>query len=436
MPVTRTPRPAFATLISLVSLLASGVRAAELPTNTVELQRLEPTPLLLQAPANVTGTFDVAATAPTVDFAVLPGQWQGGKLWSSWGDCVCASDGNYYASTGDHDGPHGHTYLYRVDPALRTASLVTDVNHLLGLTNTGDYAAGKIHAPIIDAGNGSLFFATYRGAPPGPTFKGDWILRYDLASGTAESWGVMVTNMSVASMVYHRPSRMIYGLAVPPMGSKEPAPAFIAYSLDRTGVVFACESKSRLSRACFADADGNAYWDSEGSIARYTPADGRVTPTTARVPGNGALRAASATGRDGVAYGISSDGLIFAFDTRTASIREMDRVFVAGPGYTATCRLDPTGQYLYYLPGSHGGTSLCGTPVVQMNLRTGRRKVLAFLQKAVAEQFHYALGGSFGFVLNPDGSQMMVNWNGTDDPKKKNFGTCSVMLLNIPASER
>jgi hypothetical protein len=174
----------------------------------------------------------------------------------------------------------------------------------------------------------------------------------------------------------------------------------------------------------------------EGVIARYRSADGTVTPTRARIPGNGTLRAASAVRHDGTAYGITGDGVVFSFNTKTEDLQEITRVFPTGPGYTAVCRLDPTARFLYYIPGSHGGTRLCGTPVVQLDLSTGRRKVLAFLQQALAGQFRYFLGGSFGFALNRDGSQMMISWNGTHDPKKKDFGACSVMLLNIPASER
>ena len=152
----------------------------------VTMDRLEPTPSVLEAPEGVKGDFRVASKAPAIDFGILPGQWKGAKLWSAWGNAVCASDGKFYVAIGDHDHPHGHTCVYAVDPIGKTIKQVLDVDKVLGRP-ADEYAPGKIHAPLIDAGDGWLYFVTYRGSVRSTTqelnYEGDWLLRCHLASG-------------------------------------------------------------------------------------------------------------------------------------------------------------------------------------------------------------------------------------------------------------
>jgi glycerophosphoryl diester phosphodiesterase len=53
---------------------------------------------------------------------------------------------------------------------------------------------------------------------------------------------------------------------------------------------------------------------------------------------------------------------------------------VADPAWAevkTVVELSPDGRYPYYLPGAHGGAFRTGTEVVQYEVATGRRKVLA-----------------------------------------------------------
>jgi hypothetical protein len=150
------------------------------------------------------------------------------------------------------------------------------------------------------------------------------------------------------------------------------------------------------------------------------------------------LRAASRADADGIVYGISKDGVVFAFDTNTETVTEIAKVFVAGRLYTAVCRLDPTDTYLYYIPGAHGRSGETGTPVIQLNVKTRRLKVLAFLNETLRQQKNYNLGGTYGIALSDDGSQLFASFNGAELPagRQSEFGLCSVLLLHIPKSER
>jgi hypothetical protein len=180
-------------------------------------------------------------------------------------------------------------------------------------------------------------------------------------------------------------------------------------------------------------------WISPFSRANSPALDyGPVGAMAIRIPGDGMLRAASRADAYGVVYGISKDGVVFAFDTNTETVTEIAKVFVTGRLYTAVCRLDPTDTYLYYIPGAHGRSSEIGTPVIQLNVKTHRCKVLAFLNETIRQQKNYNLGGTYGIALSGDGSQLFVSFNGAQLPagKQSEFGLCSTMLLHIPESER
>jgi len=423
---------------------------------------------VLVAPTDVEGDFDVAKTPPVIDFAVLPGQWEGAKLWSNWGDSLCGPDGNYYCSIGDHDGPHGHTYVYKVDPRAKTVEQIVDYNKVVGMAKD-KYAPGKIHGPIMAGGDGWLYFIGYRarGTTEEYGYRGDWMLRYHVESGKVENVGIPVPYASVPTSKIHLPSRIMYGLTAPGETSPVKHPQFFAYYMDKKTLVFLGGPPSNMPRAIFLTPDGRAYYSydaaprprkperrrgekgktlrptSTGSIeaymVRYDPKLNCTQPTKARIPGDGILRAASRIDSNGVGYGITRSGLVFAFDTKTETIRPITQVFVKGPGYTTACRLDPTETYLYYIPSAHGGSRQHGTAVIQLNVKTGRRKVVAFLNDYIRKEENYNLGGTFGLAMNEDGSQLFICWNGKDLPapeKKADFGLVSVMIIHIPEGER
>lgn len=427
---------------------ALAIEAAESslrPRGATQLERLKPSELLLTPPGELTGGFVVARTAPAVDFAILPGQFPGARLWSSWGDVLAASDGRFYAAIGDHDAPHGTTFVYCIDPKDRSVRRVIDCNRVVPVP-PDQYSPGKIHAPLVDAEDGAIYMAGYRGSVrktgSETGYRGDWLLRYHLATGEAENLGIPVALSSVPVLEYCSALGCLYGLSVPGMTMPEPQTQFFRYDLDTRRVTYTCAVDTKGPRAIIVSADGRVYFNGGGAgeshLMRYDPGNDRVTRLAARVPGDGMLRAASRSDAEGIAYGISKDGVVFAFDTNTETVREITQVFVAGRLYTAVCRLDPTDTYLYYIPGAHGRSSDVGTPVVQLNVKTARRKVLAFLNEKVRQQMSYNLGGTYGIALSADGGQLFVGFNGAELPagKQTEFGLCSVLLLHIPERER
>jgi len=150
----------------------------------------------------------------------------------------------------------------------------------------------------------------------------------------------------------------------------------------------------------------------------------------------------------------SSDGCIYGVLWKTAQLFRLnvrDNVLTTlGLPWSSqgdaihVVELSPDERFLYYLPGGHGGARLIGTPVVQYEIATGRRKVLAFLGPAFTAACEYTPAGTYGIQCSADGGMLYVNFNGnpTDrflPPGKTNaggFGLTSFAVIAIPESER
>ena len=467
----------------LLALLAAAAPAGAQEGASAEglrekLTRFSPSAAeVLTVPEGIHGDFAVAKTPPLIDFAFLPGQRAGAKLWSGWGDAIQASDGNFYGTIGDHARPYGTAYVYRADPRSGQVELVVDFNRHLDVER-GKYTPGKIHGPLMEGEGGWLYMIGYRGGADGTTEKhgytGDWMLRYNVRTGEVQNMGIPVPYSSVPTSVIHD-GTLLYGLNTPGLAKASPKEQFFVYDLRRKRMVFFGGPRPAKSRALILAPDGRAWYSTEDALVRYDPGADQLTLTDVRLPGEslaqmsaakdrtggkrkpdaslatgGILRAASRADANGIVYGITQDGHVFSFDTRAEKVRPITTAFVAEntatkekdgriPLYTPVVRLSGDGRYLYYIPSGHGGSRTHGTAVIQLEVATGRRKVLAFLNGYIQEKVGYNLGGTFGTALSEDGSQLFVVWNGSIDPKSKegpDFGHSAAMIVHIPESER
>jgi hypothetical protein len=290
-------------------------------------------------------------------------------------------------------------------------------------------------------GDGWLYIVTYRGSEGDTTaerdYKGDWLLRYHFESGKVENLGVMVPHSSVPVMIAHKATKRLYGLSAPGRTMPERRNQFFVYDVSERKLVFVGGPETATCRALILADNGRAFYDHGGSLVRYDPEKNEVAKTEAKLPGNGMLRAASQPNAHGICFCITHDGVVFSFDTRAEVLKEMTKAFVADPLYTAVCKLSPDERFLYYSPGAHGGTSKHGTALIQLDVTTGKRKVIAFLNALLRERKDYNLGGTYAVALNKDGGKVCVCWNGGPMQQKgKDFGLCSVMILEMPESER
>jgi hypothetical protein len=394
----------------------------------------------LKPPATLAAGVTVAKVPPTVDFAYFPGQTYAGKPWSAWGESTFA-DGKYYASIGDHLAPAGTAFVYEFDPATRAFRQLVDLKKLLDLPD-GHYAPGKIHTKLTMGKDGWLYFATHRGSTRVTTdayhYKGDWIVRVHPPTAKAEVVAHGPVPKHCIPTGFLDPDRLIfYGGTTPGEGKDEAdGVRFFAYDVAARKVL--CDVADGPARAMiFARSTGKVYYMQAkgGALMRYDPAKGGEP---VKVPGTIGLRAASDETKDGIVYTVSSgqrgEPSLYAFDTKTEAVTDLGPAAVGSVGYITALQIDPTGRYLYYSPGAHGGADKDGSPVVQYDTRTKARKVIAFLHPFYREKYGVAPVGTYSYALSPNGEDLYVTWNANRSGRA--WDVCAMSVIHIPAAER
>jgi hypothetical protein len=379
----------------------------------------------------------VAKAAPTIDFAYLPGQTYAGKPWSAWGESTFA-DGKYYASVGDHLAPAGTARVYEYDPDAKSFRQLVDVKKLLNLPD-GHYVPGKIHTRLVMGGDGRLYFGTHRGSTRVTTdqyhFQGDWIVRVDPKTARAEVLARGPVPKHCIPTGTLDPDRLIfYGGTSPGEGKDEgDGVHFFAYDVRKRRVL--CDVPDGPKRAMIlANSTGRVYYTKASSdeLVRYDPAKGG---DPVPIPGKIGIRAASGETRDGVVYTVSTgaEPVLYAFDTKTEKVTELGNPAVGAATYITALQVDPTGRYLYYIPGAHGSADRDGSPVVQYDTKTRTRKVIAFLHPFYKEKYGVAPVGSYSYAL-ADGKDLYVTWNANRGGRA--WDVVAMTRIAIPASER
>ncbi len=391
----------------------------------------------------------IASTPPTVDFMYYDGQDYATSLWSAWGENL-ALPGKCYSAIGDHAGPSGNAFLYEYDDATKELREVVDLRAVLKVPE-GQYTPGKIHSRIDLGSDGWLYFSTHRGSTrvtiPKFGFKGDWILRYHPEEKKTEivAHGPLPMQTLPASIL--DPDRLIY-YAGTQDGENQKPPAFLAYDIKNRKVLYSDENG--FSRyAIFARSTGRLYFHGKssspggtqgpGQLVRFDPEKpGAPVPIDAKV----GLRAATLESSEGFVYTIDHDNL-WAFNTKTEKAEHLGPTAVGAVDYTTSVDLDHnTNRYLYYVPGAHGRSERDGSPLVQYDLKTRTRKVIAFMHPVLWEKYGYIPCGAFGTALSPEGDKVYITWNGNRGTTKDklagriNFNTCAFTVIHIPESER
>jgi hypothetical protein len=401
-------------------------------------------PELLKAPDTIHADVAIAKTAPKVDVFYLPGQDYPGNPWSVWGDGI-AKDGKYYTAIGDHLAPVGNAYVFEYDSATKKVRKLFEVKDVLK-TPEGDYRPGKIHSRIDFGSDGRLYFATHRGS--GHTtidkfgFKGDWILACDPATAETEIivHGPVPKHCIPNSMVDGQ--RMIFYGGTAPGGDAEVKEiVFFAYDLKNKKLLYS--SPVGPSRAMMlASSTGCVYFTpgedgkSEGTLMKYDPAKGG---SPVELPIKMGLRGASDETAGGKIYAVSQapagkDSTLYEFDTKTEKLKVLGPASVGTQNYITTLDIDPTGRYLYYMPGAHGGSEVDGTPIVQYDVKENKKKIIAFLHPLTEEELGVTLKGTFGAALDPAGDKLFVTWNANRGSRA--WDSAVVTVIEIPESER
>lgn len=447
-----------ATSVGCIALIAVADEPSWPPrVGTVTLKTDE----FLQVPATVAAKmtegkivpFEMAKEAPTVDLAFhdqLGPDAIHRRLWSSWGDICVASDGRVYCAIGDHGnelGGDARCFIYRWDPKTKQLTQIVDMNRVVP-PRAGQPAWSKVHARIDEGPDGKIYFSCTlndgnRASDPkyafNDTLPGGQLYCFDPATGSTEVFANLPPRRCTATSILDR-EHHVWWCNLEVKGGD----ALWGINLDSKQQVYrGSEGSVSFNRAFALLRSGQVLFNGTEAWQRLDPATGTIRATPAHAEGSPGMRCATRESRDGHVYGfLQTTHQLFAYAVAN------DELKLLGPGwlegeYTAVCELSPDERFLYYLPGSHGRAWQGGTPVLQYNLATGRRKVLAFLAPAFDHAHDYVPAGTYGMKVSADGSTIYVNFNGHAADKTRpapmkpiGFGLTAFAAVHIPPSER
>jgi hypothetical protein len=377
----------------------------------------------------------IAKTPPVVDFAFYPEQNYPGNPWSHRSDGIVVGD-KYYSSSNDHLAPRGTALLWEYDAAARRFRLLCDTTKFLESQNAFppemNYRPGEMQSRIDLGGDGWLYYATDRGSPTvtddAHGYLGEWILRTNpktLETQIVATYPIAKHTLPASVL---DPQRMIYyGGTAPGKDAANQKVQFFALDV-KSGKLLIQDDDGPTRTLAFSSSTGRVFW--EGKM--YDPATNQINPLD--MPH---VRSASRETPQGIIYGTSERSAdLWALDVKTNEVKQLGSGAAATQEYIASVEVDPTGRYLYYIPGAHGGAAGDGTPIVQYDVKTGRSKVVAFLHKHFWDKYGYALDGSFGSALDEKGERLFISWDGWRKGQPRGWESAAITVLHIPASER
>lgn len=417
--------------------------------------------LFLQVPEKVAAAvkdgsaveFGVAKTPPTVDLAFhcdLGPDAINRRLWSSWGDICVASDGSVYCGIGDHGndvGGDARCFIYRWLPDKKELVQVVDMNQVVP-PKAGQPAWSKVHAKIDEAAGGRILFSCTlndgnRAKLPthhwNDSLPGGQLYAFDPPTGKTSVVTCLPPRRCTATSLVDR-ERNIWWCNL------EAGEGNALWGFDLAAGKPAYQSPDgtlAFNRAFALARDGSIYFNGENGIGKYDAKTGKLEVTAATFGDSPGVRSATHESSGGVIYGTTHQtNQLFAFSPATDDLKLLGPTWLAGE-YTTVTVLSPDERFLYYLPGAHGRAWQSGTPVIQYNIVTGRRKVLAFLAPELEKQFAYVPGGTYGVKLSADGGTLYVNFNGhaadslrPPHMRPNGFGLTAFAAIHIPPAER
>jgi hypothetical protein len=376
----------------------------------------------------------IAKTPPVVEFLYYPAENYPGNPWCFRGVGTVRGD-KYYSALCDHLAPAGTAYLFEYDVKKKTFRLLVNTAKFLRdkghITKNMKYSPGEVQTRIEFDSDGWLYYETTRGSTrvtnDANGYLGDWVLRTHPKSRKTElvSAYSIAKHCILASVI--DPQRMMFYGGTADGDYRKKNVRFFAIDLKSRKVIKrAANGFDRY--AIFAKSTGNVYWEGH----RYDPATNTISTSVAPH-----VRSATVETAKGIVYGTSHrEADIWGFDVRHETLSNVGPGDVASQTYISSMHIDPTGRYLYYVSGAHGGASKDGTPVVQYDLKNKTRKVLCFLHAEYRKKYGYTLDDCFCSVLDEKGETLYVSWDGWRNGQPRGWESFALTVIHIPESER
>ncbi|MBN1290718.1 MAG: hypothetical protein JXB48_02685 [Candidatus Latescibacteria bacterium] len=428
--------------------------------------------LIEPAEENVVHDFEIAKTPPTIKFMIIPDlepeyfpeDQAKYATWSIWHKPTRTEDNKFYFAVGDHRDRGSKIFLYEYSAQNDVLKKILDVGHVLNWSDT-TYTDGKIHGEMGLMPDGTLWAGTHFGVTPPDSislkigYYGSWLLSYNINTNIAKNWGVPLVGNTLPLMKLDSKRGKLFGTGFKgtvlcwdvinhkTIYADYPPNGWIwwrrACLLDeKTGIFWSTDTGDGNSSSLFSDIN------SEHHFISYNPENNcfkRHDLTTPQNPFNGKnerLRAyTNKRAIDGAYYCMTLNGALFKFWPEKDNVELICTNWDKGC-YTTTLTMDSEGKYIYYLPGSTDGISVCNkySPIVQYNIKTKRKKVLCWLSEYFYQNYGYWIGGTFGMEISEDNSFLVIMMNGAF--RMRNYkddhaiGWPSILILQIPVDER
>ena len=429
-------------------------------------------PAMLKIPTKYNDVidFEMAKTPPTIDFAIVQNvepeylpyglASKTGGSWGGWGDVTKGPDGCFYFSISNHLSYNAESYIVRYDPKTKSQKLAVSLKDLIGWA-PDEFGDGKIHADMDIGPDGDLWTLTYFAPKPTPSewktvYRGSWLIHHNVFTGLTESLGIPLEGESWPYQAYDWDRNLLFGIGD---GGK-----VIVYDTKERKMVYGGHPPDGIhwyTRCVLIDRETGIFYTTDTPVKshmfpqgethrfiRYTRRNNEFTRMNAVVPKNPvtgkqtAIRAhTKRKSKDGAFWCFDFYGSLFKFFPDEDKTEFVDINWGEKGYYTPNMCLSPGGRYLYYLPGATM-TVAYGTPVVQYDTITKKKKVLAFVYHYYLDKYGYGPVRPFGIELDEKGESLLFFVNGGFKPDNSQswFGIqvrhSAFLHLHIPESER
>jgi hypothetical protein len=409
----------------------------------------------LVAPVNVkeklVGEFTVAKVPPTAKLRILPNmtpeyftdegvQYMAG--WANWGYVTRSEDNRFYFSVGDHKGMGCQLNIYEYSPARNLLYRVVDVSKLLGWTDK-TYTDGKIHGEMGIMPDGTLWACTHYGAIPDSSwyangFRGSWLLSYNIYSHEAKNWGnPMIPSNLPCFNVDTRRGRLV--------GTGSFETVLFWDTIEKKVRYAGCPPKgwNWWERSMLLDAETGKFWsvdknDKAARLMSFDPEFNKFMRYEVSPSANPFTKDVGLTrghterpAMDGWFYWATLNGALFKLKPegpKGPQVELFGTTWDKGRD-TLQMAIDQTGRYVYYYPKGDA-------PIVQLDVKTGKRKALCWLQDYFFEKYGYFMGQVYGMNISKDGSFLVFAMNGEFSGRGNEFGHPALLVVEIPKEER
>ncbi len=408
--------------------------------------------------------FTVAKTPPTVEFIVFPDRDPEYLLndrfnqekyfhWANWAPVVRSKDNRFYMALSDHRGIGTQINIYEYIPSRSLLHKIVDVDKLLGWTDES-YTDGKIHGEMGIMPDGTLWATTHYGVYPTEEwfkngYRGSWLLSYNIYTFQKKNWGVPLVGNMLPETKLDSKRGILFGT-----GANHTILAFDVINKKVRYAGYPPNGWIWWQRASLLDEKTGKFWsvdvsDKENHFLSFDPEFNKFEKLKIKVPQNHFLskneRLRSYTRKrmmDGAFYCISLNGALFKFSPEKKRVEYIGVNWDKGRD-SAVLVADSTGRYIYYMPGSKKwAVNNSNAPIVQYDVKTGKKKVIAWLGDFYYKKYGYWIGGTYGLNITKDDSTLVIAINGafrkrTEDLKKDSaYGTPTLFVVHIPKEER